>query len=314
MNRKIIIKGYFQKKEQLLVSNKNYAQHLLEFFDLMTNADDVTDDITGKTLSLKKYGKAAIFSKQDGVVTGIEEVCFLIGNRTNLKVKTNLLDGQKVKKGQIILQLEGTNHELLSYERFILNILGRMSGIATFVSRQVYALKKVANQPYVAATRKTPWMLLDKKAVAVGGGLTHRLNLSDFPLVKDNYLQALRKEQNITFEQAVKRAFLSFSSSFFEIEVRNTLEWQLLHKTLEHKLKEKNMIVAIMLDNFELKNASELIKEIKNHPLYDHILIEVSGEITEQNLLQWAKTGADIVSMGALTHSAPTFNVSMRMV
>ncbi|MBI2431195.1 MAG: carboxylating nicotinate-nucleotide diphosphorylase [Candidatus Levybacteria bacterium] len=310
MNRKAIINRYFQRKEQLLVSNKNYEQQVLGLFDWVAEADQVENDLTIKTLMFRKMGTAAIVSKQEGIAAGIEEIMFLLSKRTEITVVTHVVDGKPVSKGEILLTLRGENRDLLAFERIILNILARMSGIATYTNSFLSKLETIKNPPFLAATRKTPWMLLDKKAVAVGGGLTHRLNLSDFPLVKDNYLEVIKKEENISLQEAIRKALKRFSSSFFEIEVRNILEFQAIMQSLE---KKKDCPLAIMLDNFELKSVMEQMEEIKKQPLYKHLIIEASGEITEQNLLHWAKTGVDLISIGALTHSSPTFNISMKI-
>lgn len=313
MDRKSQVEHYFQKKKLLTTTNKSYANHITDLFSWMVQAD--ATDVTATNLSISKEGTASIISKQSGVIAGIEEACYLLRSKTKLTAVPKVTDGAVIAKGDIILTIQGSNRELLSYERVILNILGRMSGIATFTSNHVSIAQKSKNHPQLGATRKTPWMFLDKKAVAVGGGLTHRLNQSDFVLVKDTHLDILKKQaqqsssEDLLFD-VVKRMLAT--SSFFEIEVKTVSQAHRVFDVFQQSKQKKNgLIFAMMLDNFELKSAQKLVREIKKQTIYKNILIEASGEITEKNLLLWAKTGVDLLSMGVLTHSCPTFNLSM---
>ncbi len=297
MSRITLVEKYFQKKQLLAITNTSYAKHLTDLFLWITKADDVENDKTVVNLPLKKAGTARIISKQNGIIAGIEEITYLLKQHTKLLSITSVADGMQVSKDQSILTLIGSSRELLGFERTILNIVGRMSGIATFTHN-------LHNQS-LAATRKTPWMFLDKKAVAIGGGLTHRPALSDFVLIKNNHL-ALVKE---SVEETVKRMIAT--GIFFEIEVRTLKEAFIVIKTFEEAKKPPSLIMAIMLDNFTPKTATMFVREMQKNPLYQNILIEASGEITKKNLPVWEKTGVDVLSMGSLTHSVPTFNLSM---
>ena len=184
-----------------------------------------------------------------------------------------------------------------------------MSGIATYCKDLAYNISTP-----IAATRKTPWMLLDKKAVAMGGGLTHRLSLNDWVMVKDNHLKVLQNELHISAEAAVSETIirlLAKKNPFFEIEVATPQQAIVAVETL-HATSLQKQPMAIMLDNFTPETVKQTITDLQKSPVYENIIIEASGGITEKNLSDWDKTGADIISLGSLTHSSPNFDVSMR--
>jgi nicotinate-nucleotide pyrophosphorylase (carboxylating) len=174
-----------------------------------------------------------------------------------------------------------------------------MSGIATKTHELV---RMTGGKVLICSTRKTLWGLLDKKAVTVGGGGTHRLGLYDWMLVKDNHLEisdfSLRPELR-------PRGFQI--SDFYEIEVKN-----------EKELKKALLLKpgAIMLDNFKSKNIKQILSA-KGGPAsgwkkhYPNIIIEASGMINEHNIRQYAKSGVDVISIGALTHSAKALDISL---
>jgi nicotinate-nucleotide pyrophosphorylase (carboxylating) len=199
----------------------------------------------------------------------------------------------------------------------MLNILGRMSGIATETDLIISSIKDIPGAPFVASLRKTPLMFLDKKAVAVGGGLTHRLNLSDSILIKDNHLAMLQEELGLTAsEKAAETAVrlcMSSARNYFEIEVDSFSQANaVLHTFVKESEKQKQQkTMTILLDNFKPTEAKKFVDFIKQLPVYNAVLIEASGEINKKNLSSWNETGVDIVSLGALTHSSKVFNFSM---
>lgn len=304
MTRSDRIVKHFQKKSLLTVSDSAYKEQVLTLFDWMVSSDDVKKDVTVKALGLEGEGAAEIICKQDAVIAGIEEVLYCLKQRTGVIVSDAIMDGSHAKKGDVIVRITGAIKDLLRYERIILNILGRMSGIATYTHEFVSIMRSIDNPPLLVSTRKTPWMFLDKKAVCVGGGGTHRLSLSDFPLVKDTHLFAGEGKLLEVVQKMIK------TGKFFEIEVGSIEQAYAVINELE-KVRYKEAV--IMLDNVIPKTAQEFMEIFKVHPFYDHVYIEASGEVTKENLLDWAKTGVDIISSGSLTHSAPACNVSMRL-
>ncbi len=320
MNRTQLINSYFQKKDQLTVKNVAYIQTLNNLWQWLTASDDVKNDTTTNALNLTKNATAHISAKQDGVIAGIEEIIFLISSHiAHIRPIRLIQDGNIIQTGDGILKLSGPTAEILMYERAILNILGRMSGIATTTHNFISKLPNLPNPPLIAATRKTPWMLLDKKAVAVGGGLTHRLSLSDSVLIKDNHLMALQKEKNFkTLEETIQHTvaqMISKNVPFFEIEVATIPQAHAVLSTLStsYKLQATNSILALMLDNWQPNHVKTFIEKIKKTPVYNRVLLEASGDITEKNLKVWSQTGVDILSIGALTHSSHNFNLSLKI-
>src|SRR5258708_6921221 len=150
MKRSDAIELYFQKADELTVSKKIYRDHSTELFLWMVKADAVKDDVTSKALSLTGKGKTHIISKQKGVVAGIEELTQLLSKHTSLNFSPLVSDGAHVKEEDVIAEISGENTELLAYERTILNILGRMSGIATKTDSLISSINTIPNTPYIA--------------------------------------------------------------------------------------------------------------------------------------------------------------------
>ncbi len=318
MTREEIILHYFQKKNILNTSNPFYQVHISELFKWMVNGDDITHDKSLHNLHLHGTGEAEIISKQKGLIAGVEEIVYLLSQFTQLTIIPKMHDGDEVVPGQKILIISGGYNEIIAYERVILNILGKMSGVATMTNTLVSQIG--IQPPFLASTRKTPLMFLDKKAVAVGGGVTHRLNLSDWAMIKDNHLKILQKETNQSLDKVISNAIMRMLEAnvpFFEIEVESSEEAVLTAKAFLEKKSNRNIktCIAILLDNFEPLSANNVILQIKNvtrEPF--QILFEVSGGITSKNLLAWTKTGTDIISLGALTHSSPTLDLSLSII
>ncbi len=316
MNKTSIILKYFQKKDQLTVEDREYQQTISTFFTWLIDNDKVNHDKT--TIYFPNISsKASIVTKQEGILSGIEEIEFLLKKFTPLSFKPQFRDGSQFKNGDVIAEIKGKSHEILGYERTILNILQRMSGIATETARLVTLINPIPYtlypKPYLAATRKTPWMGLDKKAVSVGGGLTHRLNLSDGILVKDNHLSYVSIEEAIKIFS--KRSHLrggATSKELIEIEVETDKEVISAIKTYLEYSTTNNL--AILLDNFTPKLAKLTLTNLKKDFNLSSIIFEASGGIDEKNILEWANTGVDIISMGSLTHSVKTTNRSLELV
>jgi len=317
MKRIDAIQKYFQKSGELSVSKTFYRDHITELFLWMIQADAVHDDITSQTLALKGKGRTKIVSRQEGIAAGIEELTELLAKHTTLVFKPKVIDGAHLVQDDVLAEVSGENTEILAYERTILNILGRMSGIATGTNNLIASIKNIPGAPFIATLRKTPLMFVDKKAVAVGGGLTHRLSLADEILIKDNHLGMLQKELGLESSEkaaaeAVTRCMRS-AMDYFEIEVDTLSQANaVLHTfTRENAKQQKPKMMAILLDNFKPAAAQNFVESLRKLPIYDLVLIEASGEINQTNLTDWAATGVDVISIGALTHSSKVFNYSM---
>ncbi len=235
-------------------------------------------------------------AKDSGVVCGIE-IAKRVFEMTGGNVSFNILinDGAKVKKGDIIAELEGSTLTMLKGERTALNILQHMSGIATATNKCVELVE--GTKASVTDTRKTlPGLrALQKYAVTVGGGKNHRYNLSDAAMLKDNHIDAYG---GITAAVAELRKRIGHTVKI-EVEVRTLDE---LREALANKVE------IIMLDNMscdEMKQAVEITGGAA--------LLEASGNVTAENIRAVAETGVDIISLGALTHSVKCFDISMRI-
>ncbi|MBU4016936.1 hypothetical protein KKF69_05690 [Patescibacteria group bacterium] len=324
MNKNTLIKKYFQKSHLLKIENPQYQKTVETLFNWLLTSDHAENDITAKFLDNKTI-KATIKTKQDIIAAGIEEIEYLLKKYPEISFQKKVTDGEKIKKGDEIAIISGDNRTILSLERTILNILQRMSGIAT----QTQKLTKLLYPVHIAPTRKTPWMLLDKKAVAAGGGLTHRLNLSDGILIKDNHLQILKNENNLKNEEqtvthALKMILPQITNTSIEIEVTTKEGANSAIKTFFHShchsreggnpLNSNNTSLTIMLDNWTAKDVRNFIKEVNTNPYASSIIFEASGNINESNLKHWAQTGVDIISSGALTHSAKAADLSLSIL
>ncbi|MBI5122804.1 carboxylating nicotinate-nucleotide diphosphorylase [Candidatus Roizmanbacteria bacterium] len=293
---------FFQKKDQLTLDNKAYKKLVDELFVWLLKSDKVTNDISSKNLFTdEKIISACIITREMITVAGLEEIEYLIKNFTDLQTNILCLDGDEITPGQSLLKINGDIREVLAYERTILNILQRMCGIATETQNIV---NKISDQkPFIAATRKTIWGLLDKKAVAMGGGLTHRLDLSDGILIKDNHLMFMSATD--TLSKLLKQV----NNTLIEIEVEDKTTLFELIKLFNQK--ETKNVLTILLDNFYTKDVTTIMSKIDHQA---NIIFEASGGITKDNITDWAQTGVDIISLGSLTHSTKSSNLSLEIL
>ena len=245
--------------------------------------------------------QAEIIAKETGVAAGIEEALILLES-LGIKAKPLVKDGQKIAKGKVLIKIEGNAKNVLASERTVLNLLARMSGIATFTNRIVRKIRKAGYKTVIACTRKTAPGLeyFDKKAVLLGGGDTHRLHLDDMILIKDNHVAIVGN-----VKEAVKLAKkqVSFSKKI-EVEVSN------VNEAIQ---AAKAGADIIMLDNFTPEKVKDAINRLKKENLRDKVLIEASGGINEKNIVNFADAGVDIISLGALTHSAKALDISLEI-
>jgi nicotinate-nucleotide pyrophosphorylase (carboxylating) len=264
-------------------------------------AEDVGDgDHTSlSTISVNTQGKAKLLIKEDGVLAGVELALeiFKIVDST-LKVNVLINDGLAVKVGDIVLTVEGSTHSILIAERLVLNCMQRMSGIATKTNRIVAKLKNTGTQ--LLDTRKTTPGLryLEKWAVKIGGGVNHRIGLYDMILIKDNHVDYAGGIANAINSA---RAYLKNQNKNLqiEIEVRNLTE---LNEVIENGGADR-----IMLDNFSFDNLKEAISIVDGK-----FITEASGGITEENVIDYANCGVNYISMGALTHSVKSLDMSLK--
>jgi nicotinate-nucleotide pyrophosphorylase (carboxylating) len=249
-------------------------------------------------------GRAIMITKEDGVICGLPiaaKVFTLLDSETLLEAKVD--EGEWVSAGKIIAEIKGKLRVLLMGERTALNFVQRLSGIATLTRRFV---EKVA--PYgvrIADTRKTTPLLraLEKYAVRCGGGVNHRSSLSDGILIKDNHIRAAG-----SLAEAVKRV---------KARVHHLLRIEVEAHSLDQVREALECEVdAILLDNFsvdEIRQAVQIVRDWIQRTGRLKPLIEVSGGVTLENVEDIARTGIDLISVGALTHSASALDISMEI-
>ena len=251
-------------------------------------------DLTTRLIEFKnKIAKAQIVAKQTGVIAGLDfcKTAFkLIGKETIFVSKVK--DGSKVKKNKVIAEIKAKTKTILIAERTALNFLNHASGIASLTNLFV---QKVNKKTKICCTRKTTpnLRLLEKYAVKKGGGLNHRYNLSDEILIKDNHIYA-EKNIKVLLKKAIKKR------KIITVEVENITQ---LNQVLGHKFKR------ILFDNMKLKQLKKCLKLCKKK--YE---TEYSGNATLDNIKKISNTGINRISVGAITHSAKSFNSSLLIV
>jgi nicotinate-nucleotide pyrophosphorylase (carboxylating) len=245
---------------------------------------------------------AAVIAKEPGVAAGIEEAKIL-AESMGLKVKTDVNDGERIKYKQVLMQITGDAQTILTVERTLLNLLSRMCGIATATNRLTEKMRKAKSHAKIAATRKSAPGLLyfDKKAVLLGSGDPHRLHLDDMILIKDNHL-AIVGDPVEAVKIAKEKA--SFTKKI-EVEITKVTDIT--------RVAEAGADI-IMLDNFtpdEVDKAFELLKTVK---LPHKVLIEISGGINSETITDYALAKADIISVGEITHSVKSLDISLEII
>ena len=258
------------------------------------------DVTTEAIIPAELTGKASMMAKARGMLAGIE-VARLVFCRVDPAVQFDIIipEGSGIQPGDLIAKLEGKVASILKGERTALNFLQRLSGIATETSRYVEAIKGLDSR--IVDTRKTtPGMrALEKYAVRVGGGHNHRLHLGDGVLIKDNHLAALRS-QGLAMKDIISRARERAPFNLkVEVEVRTAQE------AVEAVEAGADIV---MLDNMGLEEMRQAARLVKGRAL-----LEASGGITLDNVRRVAETGVDLISVGALTHSTRSLDISLEM-
>lgn len=264
-----------------------------EFIDFILREDIGNGDITTDSIVAANHiSLASIIAKDDGVIAGhvFASEIFKSLDQT-LYYKEIISDGEIVKKGDSIAELHGKTRAILTGERVALNILQRLSGIATLTRKYVIAAEEGATQ--ILDTRKTAPGLrkMEKYAVRMGGGFNHRFDLSEMALVKENHIEAAG-----SIKEALRR-LREKSDVFVEVEVKNMDE---LHEAMNEKVDR------IMLDNWDIDNIKNAVNFVDRR-----IPIEVSGNMTVEKVRQVTKTGIDYISVGAITHSFKALDMTL---
>ena len=262
-------------------------------------AEDIgKEDISSKLLPRKKIN-AKIISRQNGVIAGVkfaQDIFVLKGNKVTIIKK----DASKIKTGQTILEITGPVYSILSCERTALNLLSRMSGIATQTSNLVEKIRKINPRTKLYATRKTAPGLrfFDKEAVNIGGGEKHRMSLDKLVMLKDNHLAV-----SGSLSRLISKARKKYK--IIEVEVENQED---------ALLAAVSGATIIMLDNFSTKEISKTINNLKKAKLRKRVKLEASGGINSKNIQSYAKSGVDMISVGEITNSVSGIDLTLEVV
>lgn len=295
----------YDRRYLLTLSNPLFIKDLERFFLGAYESDCAIGDVATDILpDSGKQGIALITAKNNGVFCGGPLIEWFFKNLyENFSLNFPLAEGEDFKKGRIVLEIKGPWSGLLRTERTVLNILQRLCGIATITDQY----RKVASPTPIAATRKTQLGLLDKYAVAIGGGLTHRLHLGDAPIFKENHLMLLENDMPELLKMLSK---LPFDIPFATIELETVDQYLYL---LENLPLKSPWPLFLMFDEFEATQLNAILQKNKaKRP--DYLFYEASGGITMNNIKQYANIGLNVISVGAITHSAPLIDLSLAII
>ena len=274
--------------------DKSPKKKLLQFL----SEDIQRGDVTSALLSNQKI-KAKIISREQGIIAGVgfaRSIFQLKGCTVRIFKK----DGSRLKPNQTVLQVSGNAKSILSCERTALNLLSRMSGIATQTNYLVSQIKKYSKKTNLYSTRKTAPGLryFDKEAVVIGGGHKHRMALDDMIMIKDNHLLLSNSMEDIIKKAQKKHRRV-------EVEVENQRD---------AILAAKYGIAIVMLDNFSPAQIKKTITALQKEKLRNKVKLEASGGINYKNIGMYAKTGVDMISVGSITNSVKGLDLSLEVV
>lgn len=276
------------------MASQEVLKRLLDFLDEDLGSGDVT---TSSVLSGREVIEAEVIAKEGGVLSGLEEAKLLLMH-FGVEYSSRLRDGDALNPGTSILTMRGNAARIIELERLMLNVMMRMSGIATATKRLVDVCNGYGVT--VAATRKTTpgFRLFEKKAVTHGGGATHRMGLYDAILIKDNHVAV------VGLEESVWRAKKANPEKRIEVEVSSAEEAVRACKTGTN---------ALLLDNLSPADAAGVIENLRKARLRDKVLVEISGGVTPDNVEGYAKLKPDVISSGYITTNAKWLDMSLKV-
>lgn len=295
---------FFNAANELNLTQKKYKEKVKEYTlgylkeDLGDHGDRTTKSFLGRP---QKTIQAVIIAKEEGIVAGMMEAEWFM-RQCGIKVLKKMKEGSILEKGSEIIRVSGSAQKILATERTLLNLIQRLSGIATATRKMSLQLP---NHIKLLATRKTLWSDLDKRAVVVGGGWTHRLNLSDAILVKENHLKLsndLEKSLVGVFKKSNKVRFI-------EVEVETIVQAKKIQEYYEkyqadYELQGK---FAIMLDKFLISSIASIAPRLQQAG----IVVEVSGNINAENIRKYIIKGVNAISAGCITNKAVSLDMSL---
>lgn len=298
-------------RSRLLVNEglptKKFSESIDRWIKTMLEDDVSENGYSSNTVS------ANIISKEEGIISGQIVIDRLLAEYTeDLTHDWIIKEGEQARINDVILNIQGNASDILKIERVMLNLLGKLSGISTITANWV----SVTDNIRLACTRKTDWGMLDKWAVHVGGGLTHRLNRSDALMLKENDFASIRRigeSQNIAIEELISNINLEKHSKFTIMEVQDIDEAVLAANTWSkiQKQKSTNDRVTLLLDNMGPEIALEVGKELKIRDLREWCILEGSGGITKTSLSEWSASRVDLISTSAMNRGVKPLDISL---
>lgn len=289
------------------VPTKLFQDSINRWLNAHLSDDIASDEGTGEVV------ESVAYSKSNGVVCGKFPINILISDFfPTCKLQWFVEEGGEVSRGSMILSLSGPSASVLSCERVLLNILGRMSGIATLTTEWV----RGAGEIEIACTRKTAWGLMDKWAVHVGGGLTHRLSRSDALMIKENDLSVISANNTLesTISSMITSIDLDANAKFTEIEVRDTGQAILAVTAWSEVQKIRNGLepIVILLDNMGPLECGRTSEELKKTGLREWCILEGSGGVKIDHLPDWVSiSGVDLISSSEVNMGSRPLDISM---
>ncbi|MGA7917943.1 MAG: hypothetical protein WCA00_22090 [Candidatus Acidiferrales bacterium] len=325
VERQVRLERALFRGEELTLENPAYVRVLRGILDTLLEADLQPRDITVTALGIReRAGSANVVAREPGVAAGLEEYAFIM-RKYGLKVTLKKEDGDVFETGEILARVEGGQNKVLSLERVGLNLLQRMCGIATTTARLQERARRRCSATRILGTRKTPWGLLDKRAIHCGGGGTHRLGLGDGIVIKNNHLALLARREEQAVPLAIAKAWAGRrNAAFIEVEVRSEesaiaagREFKRLQAAEAANPANPRKPCAcpclLMLDNLMPEDVRTIIVAMRKQKVWDATLIEASGGISETNMELYADAEVDAISIGALTHSTRALDLSQKM-
>ena len=289
----------FKKKSKDLNQYFNLRESLIRFLREDIGQGDLTSEYIVDEDS--KSSSSIICKSEVAVVAGLEEVRTIF-DICNCKSNALVKDGDIVKNGRKVMKIKGNTRSILKAERTALNLIMRMSGIATDTKKFVDIVRIVSNDIKITGTRKTAPGLrfFDKKSIVLGGGYAHRNSLDEMILIKDNHHAVTSSIRRSILKAKLKAG----KNIMIECEVSDT-------KSSVEAIKSGADI--IMLDNFSPQEAQKTISYLKRSGLREKILVEISGGVNISNIKDYATTLPDMISVGSLTHSSQSIDFSMEI-
>ncbi|MDX9752762.1 MAG: hypothetical protein RBU29_02305 [bacterium] len=334
MNRKEMAENLYHYRDSYSLNNPLYRTTVIAFMNEMLGEDlSEAGCITARAIfKPTDRGEAVITAKEPGILAGLKEVCLLMDTfQDKMRYRVADENGRLVQDGdmlrgdeQPIVYLTGNAITILEIERTVLNILQRMSGIATEVHELQKMITDSGSISRLAATRKLQWGRLDKKAFITGGGYSHRRGLYDTMMIKDTEIDFLHYVDPVQPGEDAESRRLRWVMQSIErcwegrhlsmgliVEVQTQKEALLVAKELNRLQGDGYYPCSIMLDNFTPEEITETLTMCKLNGTYDGVLFESSGNIFARRIVDYAQTNVDVISVGRPTHSTDVLDIHM---